>query len=100
MRRRGTSRSRHPSGHTRLSGSIVKTLQQFVGTDQIAWTDTNNAGLTRSFSTLSRPIDEIVDARVWAGLHFRTADRQGQRIGRAVARYRQGRYFRPVDDSE
>jgi len=90
----------HPSGHTGLSGSIVKTLQQFFGTDTIAWTDTNNAGLTRSFSSLSQAIDEIVDARVWSGIHFRTADVQGQRIGRHVASYRQGRYFRPVDDSD
>jgi hypothetical protein len=37
---------------------------------------------------------------VWSGIHFRTADEQGQRIGRQVAGYRQGRYFRPVDDSE
>jgi hypothetical protein len=90
----------HPSGHTGLSGSIVKTLQQFFGTDEIAWSDTNNAGLTRSFSRLSQAIDEIVDARVWSGIHFRAAEKQGQRIGRSVARYRQGRYFRPVDDSE
>jgi PAP2 superfamily len=90
----------HPSGHTGLSGSIVKTLQHFFGTDAIAWTDTNNAGLTRSFSSLSQAIEEIVDARVWSGIHFRTADVQGQRIGRSVARYRQTHYFRPVDDSQ
>jgi len=90
----------HPSGHTGLSGSIVKTLQQFFGTDEIAWTDTNTAGLTRSFSSLSQAIDEIVDARVWSGIHFRTADVQGQRIGRRVAAYRQGRYFRPKDESD
>jgi hypothetical protein len=90
----------HPSGHTGLSGSIVKTLQQFFGTDEIGWTDTNNGGLTRSFSSFSQAIEEIVDARVWSGIHFHTADEQGQRIGRRVAGYRQGRYFRPVDDSE
>jgi PAP2 superfamily len=90
----------HPSGHTGLSGSIVKTLQQFFGTDEIGWTDTNNGGLTRSFSSFSQAIEEIVDARVWSGIHFHTADEQGQRIGRRVAGYRQGRYFRPLDDSE
>jgi hypothetical protein len=90
----------HPSGHTGLSGSIVKTLQQFFGTDEIGWTDTNNGGLTRSFSSFSQAIEEIVDARVWSGIHFHTADEQGQRIGRRVAGYRQGRYFRPVDDAE
>ena len=86
----------HPSGLTGFSGSVVKTLQQFFGTDGIAWTDTNNAGRTRSFSSLSQAIEEIVDARVWSGIHFRTADVQGHQIGRSVAAYRQGRYFRPV----
>jgi PAP2 superfamily len=90
----------HPSAHTGISGSIVKTLQQFFGTDDIGWSDTNNAGLARSFASFSQAIEEIIDARVWAGLHFQTADVQGQRIGRAVATYRQGRYFRPVNESE
>jgi PAP2 superfamily len=85
----------HPSGHTGLSGSIVKTLQQFFGTDKVAWSDTNNAGLTRSFTRFSQAIDEIVDARVWSGIHFRTADEQGERIGKQVARYREEHYFQP-----
>jgi hypothetical protein len=85
----------HPSGHTGLSGSFVKTLQQFFRTDRIAWSDTNNAGLTRSFTRLSQAIDEIVDARVWSGIHFRTADEQGERIGEQVAHYRDKHYFEP-----
>jgi hypothetical protein len=85
----------HPSGHTGLSGSIVKTLQQFFGTDKVAWSDTNNAGLTRSFTRFSQAIDEIVDARVWSGIHFRSADEQGERIGKQVARYREEHYFQP-----
>jgi hypothetical protein len=85
----------HPAGHPGLSGSIVRTLQQFFGTDRVAWSDTNNAGLTRSFTRLSQAIDEIVDARVWSGIHFRTADEQGEQIGRRVARYRERHYFEP-----
>lgn len=85
----------HPSGHTGLSGSIVKTLQQFFGTDDVGWTDTNVAGLTRSFSSFSQAIEEIEGARVWSGIHFPISDKQGEQIGRKVATYRQGRYFRP-----
>jgi hypothetical protein len=84
----------HPSGHTGFSGSIVKTLQQFFGTDRIAWTDTNAAG-TRQFTRFSQAIDDVIDARVWSGLHFRTADEQGERIGSQVARYVGQRYFEP-----
>ena len=85
----------HPSGHTGLSGSFVKTLQQFFRKDRIAWSDTNNAGLTRSFTRFSQAIDEIVNARVWSGIHFRTADEQGELIGKQVAHYRDTHYFRP-----
>jgi hypothetical protein len=88
----------HPSGHTGLSGSIVATLQEFFGTDKIAWTDTNTAGLTRSFTRSSHAIEEIVDARIWSGIHFRTADEQGARIGGQVAKWRDKHYFRPVHD--
>jgi hypothetical protein len=88
----------HSSGHSGLSGSFVRTLQQFFGTDGVGWTDTNNAGLTRSFTRFSQAIDEVVDARVWSGIHFRTADEQGARVGRQVANYRNARYFKPVRD--
>jgi PAP2 superfamily len=90
----------HPSGHTGLSGSIVATLQEFFGTDRMAWSDTNNAGLTRSFTRFSHAIHEIVGARIWSGIHFRTADEQGARIGRQVAKWRDRHYFRPLGEFE
>ncbi len=86
----------HPSGHAGLSGSIVASFQDFFGTDDVAFSDTNNAGLTRSWTSFSQAIDEIVDARVWSGIHFRTADEQGARIGREVANWREKHFFQPV----
>jgi hypothetical protein len=86
----------HPSGHAGLSGSIVETLKDFFGTDKISWTDTNNGGFTRSFTRFSDAIDEIIEARVWSGIHFHTADEQGAKIGREVERYAQAHYFRAV----
>jgi hypothetical protein len=85
----------HPSGHLGLSGSIGETLKDFFRGNKMAWSDTNNAGLTRSFTRFSHAIAEIVDARVWSGIHFRTADEQGERIGRQVARWRERHYFHP-----
>jgi hypothetical protein len=86
----------HSSGHAALSGSFVATLQDFFGTDRIGWTDTNNGGLTRSFTRFSQAIDEVVDARVWSGIHFRTADEQGAKIGRQIARWCEGYYFQTL----
>ena len=39
---------------------------------------------------------EIIDARVWAGIHFRTADTQGHVIGRKVAHELTKSYFHAV----
>jgi hypothetical protein len=86
----------HSSGHGGLSSAMVRTLQQFFGTDEISWTDSNNGGFTRSYSTLSQAIDEVVDARIWSGIHFRLADEAGARIGKQIAQYGHARYFKPV----
>ncbi len=78
----------HPSGHTCISGAVVRTLQRFFGTDEVPFTATGTlAGVTRtrSFNRFSVAIREIIDARVWAGFHFRTADVQGKVIGNKVA---------------
>ena len=45
---------------------------------------------------LSDVLKEIIDARVWAGIHFRTADIQGAELGRKVARYVHRHEFQPV----
>jgi hypothetical protein len=86
----------HSSGHCGLSSSFVATMQSFFGTDAIGWTDTNNGGLTRSYTHLSDAIDEIVNVRVWSGIHFRTADEAGAKIGRQVAKWREQHYFKPL----
>jgi hypothetical protein len=86
----------HASGHSALSGSFVATLQDFFGNDHVAWSDTTNGGLTRSFTRFSQAIDEVVDARVWSGIHFRIADEQGAKIGRQVAKWREQHYFGPI----
>jgi hypothetical protein len=91
----------HPSGHAGFSGSVVATLQHFFETDEVVLTDTNLGtpppARTRSWSSFSQMIDEIVLARMWSGIHFLNPDVQGAEIGQAVADYRQDRYFQPVD---
>jgi hypothetical protein len=90
----------HPSGHLGLSGSFGRTLQQFFCTDKLGWTDTNVAGRTRSFARVSDAVEEIVDARVWSGIHFRNADEASVRIARKIARYRAKHYFERIDDDK
>ena len=78
----------HASGLSAFGGSNVATLQELFGTDKVAFGATNRAGFERNYTRLSEAVDEIVDARVWSGIHFRIADVQGAKIGRDVARAR------------
>jgi len=90
----------HPSGHTCISGAIVHALKAFFGTDKVAFTATSNKCApapcpARSFDRLSHALKEIIDARVWSGIHFRTADVQGAVLGKKVALHLEKHYFRP-----
>jgi len=38
----------------------------------------------------------VIDARVWLGLHFRTADLRAVQMGDQVAEWALDHYFRPV----
>jgi hypothetical protein len=88
----------HPSGHLGVSSSFAITLKQFYGTNDLAWTDTNTLGMTRSYSGILQALDEIVSLRVWSGLHFRTADEQSAPIGKEIAHWRLNHFFQPVAD--
>jgi PAP2 superfamily len=89
----------HPSGHLCLDGAHLEVLQMFFGTDKIRFgvTSSRFGGETRYFDRFSEPLKEIIDARIWAGLHYRTADVQAQILGRKVAHYMAKHYFQPLD---
>ena len=87
----------HPSGHTCISGAVVETLQSFFGSDKVSFsTFSSFSNSTRNFDRLSVAMREIIDARVWAGIHFRTADAQGHVMGRKVAHELTKSYFHAV----
>jgi hypothetical protein len=92
----------HPSGHSCGSSAIVHTLQDFFGTDKVTFTVTSNKCSPapcppRTFDRLSDALNEVIDARVWGGIHFRTADVQGAVLGKKVAHWERKQYFQPVD---
>ena len=84
----------YTSGHMGLDGSHTTVLKMFFGNApaggyQITSAFVNPGGsATRTFGSFSQAVDEIVQARIWAGLHFRTADVQGQQLGTNVANVR------------
>jgi hypothetical protein len=89
----------HPAGHTCISAGTVYALQAFFGTDKVSFTAVSNKCApapcpARSFVRFSDALKEIIDARVWGGIHFRTADVQGAVLGKKVANYMNKHYFK------
>jgi hypothetical protein len=90
------------SGHLGLDGSHTSVLRMFFGDApaggyQITSVFVNPGGpATRTFSSFNQALDELVEARIWAGLHFRTADVQGRQLGTNVANFAAANYFEPV----
>ena len=94
----------HPSGHLCDDGAHVAVLRMFFGdvidggyqitsaSPFLAPTDPK----TRTFGSFSQALAEVIEARIWAGLHFRTADVQAEQLGRNVANYMAANYFQPV----
>jgi hypothetical protein len=52
---------------------------------------------TQHFDTVEDMQDQIVDARVWLGFHFRNSVEQGVKLGNRVARWELKRFFEPAD---
>jgi PAP2 superfamily len=86
----------HASGLSCVGSAMGRTLRDFFGTNRVEFSATTpNSTTTRSFTSFSQAVDEIVDARVYSGIHFRIADVHGALIGKQVARYGQKHYFHP-----
>lgn len=79
----------YPSGHTANSGAMAAVLSALFGRSPgfvITATSAQNPGFTREWDSFDEGVREVIDARVYSGIHFRTADRAGARLGRQVAR--------------
>jgi hypothetical protein len=88
----------HPSGYNCISSSFMHAAQNFFGEWQmIPFTVHSNAtNADRQYNRFPAVLRDTIDARVWEGIHFRTADEQGVQIGKQVAAWQDGRYFQPV----
>jgi hypothetical protein len=88
----------HPAGHGCVSGAVLNTARAFFGTDKVEVDlfSTRFPGQPRHFDRFSEALKEVIDARVWGGIHFRNADVQGAVIGKKVARLATRDYFQPV----
>jgi membrane-associated phospholipid phosphatase len=78
----------YPSGHSTTSSAAATVLAHFFGEHSSFTVDSDvMLGVTRSFTSFSAAQDEIANARIFGGIHFRTACDDGRVTGQKVADY-------------
>jgi hypothetical protein len=78
-------------------------LELFFGTDELTFSLTTDGPAkqkTRTYTRFSDLAQDVVDVRVYQGIHFRFADKAARRQGRQVAKWAFTHYLRPVDDDD
>jgi len=84
----------HTSGHSCFTSATMAALRHFFGRDDIAFSAYSaDSGTTRHYDSFSAALAEVIEARIWGGVHFRSADVQGEQLGRSVAEYVYGHEF-------
>ena len=90
----------YTSGANNVTGAMTGTLEHFFQRDVMNFEITSNAPnvvqRTRSYSRFSQAAQEVVDARVLLGIHFRFADTAARTQGRNVATWIYDHFLLPV----
>ena len=95
----------YSSGANCFTGAVTRVLALFFKTDQMDFSiTTTNPGPTiqdtRTYNSFSEVAQEVVDARIYEGIHFRFADEAARTQGRQVADWAFNNYLRPIEGPE
>ena len=92
----------YPAAHGAGTGSLAHAVEQFFGTKKIEvmLTSTSVPGAVpyayHLFTRTQDIVKEVIDARIYGGMHYRTSGVHGTVIANKVALYVAKHYFLPV----
>jgi hypothetical protein len=90
----------YPCAHCILSGAaatVIEVLTTGQNLPEFALTSPTAPGVTHRWSSLDALTDEVANARIWAGFHYRFSTRVGTDMGRLVGGYVATKVMQPVD---
>ncbi len=88
----------YPCAHCIVSGAVGAVLQAEVGTDPLpTLTTTSKAagGVTRSWTTIDDFVQEVANARIYDGVHYRNSGEVGTAMGKKIGELAARKYLRP-----
>ena len=92
----------YTSGAVNFATATTRTLENFFGRDRMTFsvTTTNTSPTvedTRTYHRFSDAAQDVVDARVYSGIHFRFADEAARKQGKQVADWAFRNFMRPLN---
>jgi hypothetical protein len=86
--------SDHTSGYNCGTGALMNTAELFLGNNTDLHVTNLATGVTRDYTRFTDVPKDTIEARILQGIHFRTADVAGVKIGKDVARWVKSHYFK------
>ena len=88
----------YPSGHASAGGAAREVLEEIYGEGphEVTLTSPTAPGITLKYTSFEQITDDVDDARVFGGIHFRFDQEAGGRQGRRVGSYILRNHLRPV----
>jgi hypothetical protein len=88
-----------PSGHGCVSSAVAETLEELFGRGEVDLDVRSEVtGTTRHYDSEEAWLDDVVNARIWLGIHFRDAMDDARDIGNQVADHVVDGWFECEDD--
>jgi hypothetical protein len=84
------SHPEYPCAHCIMSASIASVVEALFGSADVAevvLTSPTAPGVAHRWSNLWEMADEVSQARIWAGFHYRFSTEVGQDMGRNIGQY-------------
>jgi len=89
----------YPCAHCIQAASMCAVLEAVIGTSEIpevTMTSPTAPGVIRRWTDLRAFVEEVSEARIWAGFHYRASTRVGKDMGRKIGEYVVSNYMQPV----
>jgi hypothetical protein len=89
----------YPCAHCISASAVAAALRAVVGDEvgEISVTSLTAPGVTRRWTRLSDYADEVSNARIWAGFHYRFSAEAAKEMGRKIGELTVATKLRPVE---
>lgn len=88
----------YPCAHCISAATVGHVLQSELGEEvgPLSMVSPTLPGVTRRWNKVSDMVQEVSDARIWSGVHYRFSAETGRRMGKEIGQYAVSNYLQPL----